>query len=176
MKHGELIQKELDAIEKIIGFPVLIKTRDTLADGSTSYKPFYAYDEAPSDDKFHNLQVRIVSGNEITVAHFRHRQYLGCCGMAIHGCKKMSYEYARRGLNKHINRIQRLFAKNLGYSILLAADKTASMGNLSPNKINVKSLKKVGYKPILSFTNRRTRNPVELLAFDLNAWNEEKEA
>lgn len=78
----------------------------------------------------------------------------GCCGLIISHNSAVSSQWQRKGIGTLINKFRLAVAKELGYSAVICTD--------TPDKhiANTGLLAKLGWKPLHSFTNRRTMNKV----------------
>lgn len=121
-------------------------------------------DHSKLGDKFGGHNYRLVisdkEGYTENVAEWGLIQMIGCCGICVSTRSFVSYKYRNKGLGSILNEIRIIYAKCLGYGILMCTD-------IEQNTAQRKILAKNGWKDIFSFVNPRSSNTVFISVIEL---------
>ena len=93
-------------------------------------------------------------GNYMDIAGFELIQQINCCGILISTQTWVDKKYRRMGYAQVMMPIKEAFAKELGFSLIMATV------NITGNPAEVHILEKFGWKLKDSFVNKRTNNTV----------------
>lgn len=89
------------------------------------------------------------------ISFFELYQMPHCCGICVSTASNVSPKFQKLGVATLLNQFRQDLALNLGYSIILCTDCDK---NLAQKKV----LQKNGWQDIFKFTNKRTRNVLNI--------------
>lgn len=116
-----------------------------------------------------DMTIRLLCDSLIhdSIASMRLVEMPGCCGILISTGAYVYTRFRRMSINTILNKFRVNIARFMGYSVILCTD-------ISTNIAEKKTLNKNEWNDILHFTNKRTKNPVDISVITLNASKENK--
>lgn len=107
-----------------------------------------------------NVSIRYDDKHQTPIAKFKLLQMPGCCGICISTGVATYNDFKKLGINKLLNKFRIQIAKECGYTILMCTDLQDNIGEL-------KTLEANDWKHLLTFTNYKTNNKLNLTIKEL---------